>query len=215
MQNGFSRPRLQLLRNVPPRKRFLASNRDLVPTDRAIQIGFIGRLSPEKGLLFLIEAFDKLKMDHSIHLHIVGDGPEKPKILDRIKQLELEELVTLHGFVPNPQTVYQMLDLLILPSLTEGIPLTLLEGMSLGIPVIASDVGGIPEIIEDNKSGLLVKPGSVDDLINKITLLIKEPSLRKKLAGGAKDRISSICNYDNWKQTLLNIYEELGGNSHD
>jgi glycosyltransferase involved in cell wall biosynthesis len=214
IKNGIPLKKILLFRNIPAQRRTTLHSINSPPQNGPIQIGFIGRLSLEKGINFLLDAAAKIKETGSFCLHIVGDGPNRAEIEQKIKFFGLEELVNLHGYLQNPEKIYQILDILVLPSLTEGIPLTLLEAMSFGIPVIASDVGGIPEIIEDNKSGLLVKPGSVDDLINKITLLIKEPPLRTKLANGAKERISLICNFEKWKQTLSKVYDELGRNSY-
>jgi glycosyltransferase involved in cell wall biosynthesis len=211
LENGISLKRVQLLRNIPANQVYAIPNHGLAPRNGSVQIGFIGRLSNEKGLGFLIGAVNKLRMDHSIHLHIVGDGPEKSEILSKIKLLGLEELVTFHGVVPNPQTIYPMLDLLVLPSLTEGIPLTLLEGMSFGLPIVASNVGGIPEIIENGNNGVLVEPGSSDELAAKIAMLIKERDLRSKLGTNAKQTISTLCDREKWKQTLEKVYELCGG----
>ena len=206
--HGISSEKILVLRNIP-RLRFRPPDVNLASRNGSLRLGFVGRLSPEKGLAFLVDAFGKLRTDQDIHLNIIGEGPEKANIRTKVKSLGLEDRVTFHGYVPDPETIYSMIDLLILPSLTEGIPLTLLEGMSFGLPIIASDVGGIPEIVENNRSGLLVKAGSVDDLTEKMNLLIKDPDMRMRLGNGARERISSICDFDKWKETLLKVYRQF------
>ena len=208
LQSGISSEKVLVLRNIP-RLTFSPAHANSPSGNGRIRVGFVGRLSPEKGLAFLVEAFGKLKTDQDIHLNIIGEGPEKASIIEKVKSLGLEDRVTFHRYVPDAETIYPMIDLLILPSLTEGIPLTLLEGMLFGLPIIASDVGGIPEIIENNRSGLLVKAGSVDDLTEKMNLLIEDPDMRMRLGNGARERISSICDFDKWKETLLKVYRQF------
>jgi glycosyltransferase involved in cell wall biosynthesis len=207
-QNGIPSRKIQLLRNVPSQNNGgerRSSNKST--RNHVTQLGFVGRLSHEKGITFLLEAVAQLKKVLPFKLHIVGDGPEMEKVLYEIKNLSLEEQVEVYGHLAYPQKVYDALDILVLPSLTEGIPLTLLEAMSLGIPVIASKVGGVPEIIENHQSGLIVEPGSVSDLTEKILLLAKDIDLQKRLGAAALKRIAAVCDHNKWEQTIMQVYQ--------
>jgi len=209
VETGIPRGKVVVLRNIP-RLKVRPPDVNRASSNGRTRLGFVGRLSPEKGLTVLVEAFGNLRRAHDVHLNIIGEGPVKGSVLRQVKSLGLQDQVTFHGYMPDPEAIYSMMDLLILPSLTEGIPLTLLEGMSFGLPIIASDVGGIPEIVENNRSGLLVKPGSVNDLVEKMSLLIRDPGVRVRLGNGARERVSSICDFAKWKTTLLNLYHAIG-----
>jgi glycosyltransferase involved in cell wall biosynthesis len=216
LQNKIPAEKIQLLRNVPRLKQFsLPRVRNSSREDGLVQVGFVGRLSPEKGITFLIEALNRVKEAPPVYLHIVGDGPEKTEIINKIKILGLEDRVRVHGHIIYPEDIYAVLDILVLPSLTEGIPLTLLEGMSFGNPIIASNVGGIPEIVQNNENGLLVEPGSVTELAEKISLLIKNPGLRNRLGKKGKETISVLCDRNQWTHTLMKVYQQYGGEGHD
>jgi glycosyltransferase involved in cell wall biosynthesis len=104
----------------------------------------------------------------------------------------------------------QTADIFILPSRNEGTPNALLEAMASGLPIIASKVGGIPELIQDNTEGLLFESGSIDDLKEKMTRLIQDKQLQKMLANNAQKKITT--HYGNWKsqaKKLLALYEQL------
>ena len=105
-------------------------------------------------------------------IHIFGDGPERNNLENLCNSLvTLKDKVIFHGFVNDPSLYYENIDIALLPSLGEGIPLSLLEVMRLGIPCIATNVGGIPEIITNNESGILVEPNDKKSLIEAISRL--------------------------------------------
>ena len=199
--------KIKVLRNIPclgevrkhPRK----------SDDVVVQLGFVGRLSNEKGVEILLQAFSRLLEEFRLELHIVGDGPLKKSIEEKITELKLSSYVKMHGFVRTPGEIYKKLDMLVMPSLTEGTPLTLLEAMSFGLPVVASAVGGIPEIINDGDNGILVKPGDVEQLIKKIKQLIVDKNIRKEISQSALLTINDICDRNKWKSILLNSYTAL------
>jgi glycosyltransferase involved in cell wall biosynthesis len=212
-QNGLPPSKIQLLPNVPARNGHGSARVRTTLTDKVgVQIGFVGRLSPEKGVLLLLDAAAGLKGMLPFSLHIVGDGPEMVKVVARVRELDLEGCVKIHGYLANPYDIYEVLDILVLPSLTEGTPLTLLEGMSMGLPIIASEVGGVPEIIEDQKNGITVQPGLVPELTGKMLLLARDPMLRKKLGNAALESIAVLCDHDRWERQILQVYKTYRGN---
>lgn len=140
---------------------------------RCNQIIAVGRLEPEKGHKILIEAFLRLKLTDT-QLHIVGDGRQAKKL----KQKYVSESIIFHGPVTERQSLVNLLcsaDLFVLPSLTEGMPRALLEAMACGLPCIGSEVGGVPEVLEND---FLAKPGSVTELSKLIHQLSVNAELR-------------------------------------
>jgi glycosyltransferase involved in cell wall biosynthesis len=153
-------------------------------------IGIIGRLYPDKGHRFFLEAFSNvLKLYPDITCIIVGDGPERAGIQKKILELGLENAVILCGARKNMKEVYDMIDLLVIPSKREGLPYTLLEAMIRKIPVVSTKVGGIPLLIKNDISGLLVESGDVNAMTNSIIEMINNPQKSKEMAEFAYETV--------------------------
>ena len=151
-----------------------------------------GRLIPLKcfdGLIDIVPTLKKIYPD--LKFLIVGDGPEKKSLEMKIEKLHLEDSVILTGALQQDVLFgyVQASDIFILNSLHETFSHHIIEAMSLGVPVIAADVGGNPEIVEHNKSGLLVKQGDTKELINAIQKVLENTSFQKKITHGAKVRL--------------------------
>lgn len=150
-----------------------------IPYD-ALVLGTIGRLHPTKGQLFLIEAATQLiKRFPKLHLLIIGDGPLRPNLESELQKTSLP--YTLTGNLPRAYEALPAMDLFVLPSMSEGMGLVLLEAMQMGVPIVASAVGGIPEVIRSGKDGLLVEPGNATELCKACTSLLENPNLAKSL----------------------------------
>lgn len=136
--------------------------------NQVVHVGFVGRLVHQKGIDILMGAIEALK-DSLYHFHIYGDGEYRDQIIGLENALGRDR-VTYHGFVPSNEIhkAYDAIDVLIAPSIDEGLPYTFIEAMACGVPVIASDVGGVSEIVEDGRTGLLIKPNSVESLVDAI-----------------------------------------------
>lgn len=147
-----------------------------LPPDKKIILN-VGAFTKIKGTIYLIEALAELvKNEKNILLIIIGDGPLRSKLQKKVSDLKLNEYVLFLGFVPNSKLInwYNSSDLFILPSLCEGFGIVIVEALSCGIPVVASDTGGIPEIINVNHLGILVPPGNVKELSNGILRALKK-----------------------------------------
>jgi len=144
-------------------------------------ITFIGKIELRKGLIYLIEAIKNLSKDFTnFRIFLVGDGQNKPEIERRIKKEELDKFFVLTGF-KEQEEIFKFLiasDIFVLPSLYELLPYAILEAMSVGLPVIATDVGGIREVVKHRRNGLLIKPKDAEAL----TQAIREILTNKKLA---------------------------------
>jgi glycosyltransferase involved in cell wall biosynthesis len=149
--------------------------------------GVIGRLFPDKGHRFFLNAFAGVRSAYpQARVAIVGDGPARTAIEAQIKSMNLSVAVTLCGFQKNMRRVYDQLDFIVMPSLTEGLPYTLLEAMSAKIPIIATTVGDIPSIIQHGKSGYLVPPSDSSALEKSMLAFLENPEHAQAMAEEAQ-----------------------------
>lgn len=174
-------------------------------------IGFVGRFVKTKGITTLLGAFSEIQAKYpKINLLFRGTGPEKDRIYEFIKKHELENRISIEGPVIELENIYKNIDILVLPSTSdEGFGLVLIEAMSLGIPVIASDYGGITDIVKHNQNGLLYKLEEQSELANQIELLIQDFELRNELINNALTDIKTKFNCEimvNKYLTLLNSF---------
>lgn len=147
---------------------------------RPLILGLVGRLSPIKGTDIALRAAAALLAEGAaIELWVLGKGPEEDRLRELARALNIAGHVRFHGFVPEPLALLRAMDVLLQPSLsTEGVPISVLEAMAAGLPVIATPVGGVPEIIADGVTGFLVAPGSADGLAACVRRLLAAPAER-------------------------------------
>ena len=183
-----------------------------LPKNRKVILS-VRRLVYKNGLDTLIESAPLLTRDHPDILFVVaGKGPSRKLIEDRIKELKIDANIKLTGFVPDNllPLYYDAADYFVLPSASgEGLPLVLLEAMACGLPVIATTVGGTPEIIKHMKSGILVPPRNPEAMAEIMSKLLSEETLGPKIGEEAR-RI--VENRYTWEKNLLqlqNIYKEF------
>jgi glycosyltransferase involved in cell wall biosynthesis len=164
---------------------------------RAFRILFVGRLVERKGVAGLLDAVERLPAALGAQLEIVGDGPDRSHLDTQIRRAGLQGRVTLRGRISTPELreAYATADVLVLPSIrdsrgdTEGLGVVLLEAMSYGVPVIGARVGGIPDIVVDGESGLLVPPGDTTALSAALERLAGDPALAARLREGGVQRV--------------------------
>jgi glycosyltransferase involved in cell wall biosynthesis len=173
-------------------------------------VGIVGRLSEEKRHIDLLNAFEEvLKTFPDARLLIVGDGYLRKNLEKKVTEMHLANNITFTGFQENVFTYLKKMDVFVLPSRTEGTPLSILEAMSVGIPVIATNVGGIPEIVIDNETGLLVSPESPLDLANSIKKLLSNPRMMNKMGQKAKALVLQRFNPINFIREHEAVYKSL------
>jgi glycosyltransferase involved in cell wall biosynthesis len=151
----------------------------------------VGRLSPEKGVDQLLRAMAIVsKEDASLRLEIAGDGPSRGALGSLVEELNLTGQVSFLGEVDDVASLLQRAAVFVLPSLTEGISLTLLEAMSQGLPVVATRVGGSPEVVVHGETGLLVDPASPEQLASAILRLHRESGRARVMGLAARERVT-------------------------
>jgi glycosyltransferase involved in cell wall biosynthesis len=172
----------------------------------------IGRLSREKAHLDLIEGFKHLREDSpdiSLKLIIVGDGPERSGLEAAAESFGVRELVTFTGQVGDVQSFYPIADVFALPSHSEGSPNVLLEAMAANVPVVATAVGGVPEMVENNESALLVAPSDPPALAAAIARLLNDRDLAQRLTRNAATLVETRFNPNNYTRSLIEIYRDV------
>ena len=168
------------------------------PAEKAIVC--VGRLSPEKGQAGLLEAFATVRTKHlGTSLVLAGDGPDRANLEAIVESLGLTDAVKFVGRLTEEEALAEIArsDVFVLPSFMEGLPIVLMEAMAIGVPVIASRVAGIPELIEDGKSGLLFTPSNWKELGDCLDRLLSEEVLRSTLAEQARDKV--VAEFDGRK----------------
>lgn len=171
-----------------------------------VHIGIVARLSAEKDHQTLLNAC-KLLADQAtdFHLEIIGDGPLRDTLEKSAKDLGLDTYVSFSGMRHDVPELLRQLDVFVLSSTTEGISLTLLEAMATELPIVATDVGGNPEVVVDGETGYLVPPKNPAEMSKKLLLLINDINLRHQMGKMGRERV--IANFS-IKETAKK-YEEL------
>ncbi len=173
---------------------------------------YAGRLSQEKGVDVLINAFVKLKNNNLIKLIIVGDGPTKKRLQKLTKKLNVNKKIIFVGH-KNKNELFSLIlkaKAVVVPSVwPENLPFSVLEAMSLTKLVICSKIGGLVEMIKNNKNGLIFSIGDIDELTNTLENVIKHPELAKKLGQNARNQVINVYNPENYYQKLMQYYQEI------
>ncbi|OFW86824.1 MAG: hypothetical protein A2794_00155 [Alphaproteobacteria bacterium RIFCSPHIGHO2_01_FULL_40_8] len=177
-------------------------------------IGTAGRLSREKGQIGLIKAFEKIKEQiPAAKLLIAGEGPLQKDLERYAGKKSLAGSVVFAGKVKDMPSLYKTMDIFVLSSITEGIPIVLLEAMAMQLPVISTDVGGTSYVIDPGKDGILIPPKDVNMLAENLVLLFKSKSLRSDLGQQARKKILDRFSLDSLYRSYLKIYEDINKNA--
>ena len=189
---------------------FTPVQRDAYP--EKVRVLTIGRLIPRKGFQFLIRALPQVleKVSHNFEIEIVGDGPYHGELLKLAENLGVISHLHFAGSVPYPKLPekYSNADLLILPSLAEGMPLVVLEAMGTGLPIIASRVQGIDELVSDGVNGALFDPGDVDGLARCLVKLINANEGRIEMGKASVERVKPY-DWKNIANAYLSLYADI------
>lgn len=178
--------------------------------DKAFVVGYCGRLSPEKGIHVLIKAFSKAYIHNEIpsdsRLLIVGDGAERGRLESLAVRMKIADALIFTGLRTDVHRILSAMDVFVLPSFTEGSPLSLLEAMMAGKPTIASRIPAICEIIRHEYNGLLIEPGSEHALREAIVQLYSKKKLRRGLSIKARSYVTQHHDIESTFRRVLNIY---------
>jgi glycosyltransferase involved in cell wall biosynthesis len=173
-------------------------------------ISSIGRLSPEKGHADLIEALAIVAgRGQKVTMVLAGEGPERGPLAERVRALGLENQVHFVGYVDPPQRILEETDLMVLPSHTEGLPNAALEALAMDVPVLATRVGGTPEVITDGEEGRLVEARNPALLADAILDFLAHPERWKEMAARGRRTVEQRFDFGARTQALEALYDEL------
>ena len=195
--NGIDLEKFKNLSRKDIRKRLKIKDNEKI-------IAFVGSLYPVKGLRYLIKAMKfMIEETKNVRLMFVGDGEESEELESLVEEFGLKERVKFIGRVQNEEIPQYMAasDVFVLPSLSEGFPNVVLEAMASGLPIVATKVGGLPEIIRDGENGFLVEPKNPKEIAEKVLLILEDDELRERMSRNNKDRVKEY--------TLESVVERL------
>jgi glycosyltransferase involved in cell wall biosynthesis len=180
---------------------------------RPRRIVTVARLAPEKGLPFAIEAAALLRArGHRFEWRMIGEGAQRAALEAKIRHLNLTDLVRLVGPMSQQQVLEELrqAEVFVLPSLSEGAPIACMEAMATQTPIVATAVSGVPEVVMDGKTGLLVPSASAEPLAQAIARLLGDPRLREEMGRAGRERV--LANFDrrNQVEKLLHLWRTPG-----
>lgn len=181
--------------------------------EKKILIGNIGRLSEEKGQIYFILSIPEIIKYHPDALFlIIGDGDDKEMLKKAAQNIGVYEYVRFLGYREDIINIITQLDIVVLTSLTEGLPLTPIEAFSQGIPMVATKVGGTVEIVRDGENGYLVKSKSVLEIAEKINKLVEDNATYIRFSKNAKKTYEKEYSFEVFKKRIVSYYENIGEN---
>jgi glycosyltransferase involved in cell wall biosynthesis len=177
---------------------------------KGFTVGTIGRLSTEKGYRYLIQALKLLQNEGlDARLVMIGEGYQRPELEKLVAAAGLSDRVFLPGYREGARRYLSLFNVFVMSSLTEGLPITLLEAMQAKVPIVATAVGGIPEVLDNGSAGLLVGPGKPGAISEAIHRVFAENQLGQKLGNAAYERVVTAYSSEAMAGHYLEIYQEL------
>ena len=201
---GSGKTRRHVVRNATAQ---IKANWEELPSasDKAVQLITVGRLTAVKNQQLLVNLMGSLP--NEVTLTIIGDGPLRHFLQAEIERLGLESRVTLAGGVENVPQHLSQAQIFVLASKYEGLPLSILEAMSMGLPVVATDVGGVSEAVVNGDNGFLIDPGNTVQFTQKLNALIERPKLRRQM--GQRSFLIHQRNFalDQFTERMREVYQ--------
>ena len=183
-----------------------AAERSVARPTRAVpRIVAVGRLQAPKDPLTLVRALALLSGPRFEAL-LVGDGPDRPAVEAELRRVRLEDVVELAGERVDVASILADSDIFVLASRSEAFPLTVLEAMAAGLPVVAPDVGGLAELVVEGETGLLVAPGDPGALASAIAQLVRDPALRERFGAAGRERVETRFTFESFRDAHLDLY---------
>lgn len=217
-RDGIPSARLHLVPNAwapdaAPLPRVAARRALGIGGDGVFRIGWVGRTSAEKGADVLIEALPALA-DVPLAVSIVGDGRERAGLEARAAVLGAADRIDWHGLVPDAGRHFSAFDAFVLSSRTEGTPIVLFEAMAAGVPVVATRVGGVPDVVSPAEA-LLVEPEAPRALAAAIRAVWRDPGAATTRAAAARERLASAFGPEAWVARYSDIYHQICGSTRE
>jgi glycosyltransferase involved in cell wall biosynthesis len=208
VSDGVSPDRVHVLPSGFEPALFSGPHDDAFPGVARPRVGYVGRLAGSKRPDLLVEAFGRMR--EVAHLVVVGDGPLRDVVKAAVQRSPAHARITVRGFVPHAEVprVLASLDVLALPSVYEEMGSVLVEAMASGLPVVASRVGGIPAVVQDGETGLLVPPDDVTALAAALDDLVGDPDRRERMCRAARQRAAGYS-WPDLARRVATVYRDL------
>ncbi|MBN2010360.1 glycosyltransferase [candidate division KSB1 bacterium] len=185
-----------------------AIKKELRLSDDKKIIGVVGRLDPVKGHTYLLDALAHvIKKLPNLHCLIIGDGPSRSDLEQQALRLGIAPHISFLGFRNDVKDLLSAFNLFVLPSKSEGLPNAILEAMASGVAVVATSVGGIPEVIKDGETGLLVQPTNVDQLGNAVYKILSDDTLHASIVTKAHKLVTDRFSLDGQIEGFHQLYQ--------
>jgi glycosyltransferase involved in cell wall biosynthesis len=180
-----------------------------IPPER-FAVGWIGRMTAVKRTDDVLLAFKRLRDDGvDAVLCMVGDGPDREQLERRAHELGIVRDTLFLGYQEDVAPFYAAFDALVLPSSNEGTPVSAIEALAAGRPVVATRVGGVPDVVHDAEDGFLVEPGATDDLADRLGRLARDPALRERMGAAGRERVLPRYAVDRLVDDVDRLYRSL------
>lgn len=216
-KDGFTAAKINRIPNFVDFSLFMPSSSDLKGKTRAVLglrsnqlVTFSGRFIQRKGIDFLLKAWkDVIKDIPDAKLILLGDGPLFSDMKSLAAELGISGSVDFRGHVHNIADFLQATDIFVLPSLQEGMPNSLLEAMACGLPVVATRIGGVVDIVKDGGNGILIEPADTQGLADRIVRLLNDSEFARKIACNAFQTIKNSYSIDSIARRYIELYKQL------
>lgn len=172
-------------------------------------LGTVARLSPVKGHEYFFKALARIKNNYDFQVVIVGEGPEKNSLQDLVSHLKLDDNVKFLGAMEDTIPVLKAMDIFVLPSLQEGLSLSILEAQACGLPVVATNVGGISEIVENERTGILTQPRDDESLGEAIQRFLDDPDAARRMGWEGRVLVNKQFSLEEMVKKVINVYNEV------
>jgi glycosyltransferase involved in cell wall biosynthesis len=206
-QAGISRSRIHLVLNgfapTGPNKSRSAARRELGIPENALVVGWVGRLSREKGADVMLEAMAACKPPWQ--LSMIGDGPQRKRLRQRADELGIADRISWHGPIANAGTLFSAFDAFVLSSRTEGTPIALLEAMNACVPIVAAQVGGVPDMVT-SADAMLVPAEQPAMIAQSLAAMLRDPSAANERSLRARERVVRQFSADAWLAAVDEVY---------
>jgi sugar transferase (PEP-CTERM/EpsH1 system associated) len=212
---NFRRDKIKIVYNGIDGSRFIPSKdshlkKKLGISPDAYVLGTVARLDPIKNHPMMMKALKNVKESFpDTTLLIVGDGPERRTLEALVSELGLSSRIIITGFREDTHLFYGIMDVFLLTSFSEGTAMTLLEAMAAGLPCVVTNVGGNPEIVREGETGFIIPSGDESALTSRISLLLQDEDLRKKMGQAARKRFEENFTVDKMVREYEKIYDQL------
>lgn len=209
-RDGVPPARITVVPNSVPPAREVHGDVLPLPADLAgggPVVGVVARLQPEKGVTSFLRAAAHVARElPTARFVVVGDGPLRREMLGLAEDLGVRDCVLFLGFRPDAQALIELMDVVAVPSVSEGTPLVVLEAMAAGVPVVASRVGGIPGQIRNGQEGLLIPPGDPRALADALLDLLRDPERARRMGEAGRLRASTEFSHENMVRRVEGLY---------